>query len=174
MTCSDCELKERKRLGSVLTPEQPYPFKARDIEIIGPHDLGVAKVGSTHPVEDWNAMHKLMVFIPQVATPVCESELVELKTWHSKFAKLNCLVIVCVADRTQATLDWYKSEFQDLPWLTFCSYEMPLKLGLWKNGRPKRSTVFVSKEGEVFKTEHFPQVKRDFQSLYNQVKEFVS
>lgn len=173
MTCTTCEEKERLRLGSIVTNEQPYPFYAKDIQVIYP-DNSVKPYDLT--VHHWNNWHRIFIVIPRSNTPVCQSELGAMNEWYEKLAELHAELVAVCTDRVEMILDWYKSEdsLKERKWVTLSTYEMPLKLGLMQNGLAKRATVFVTNEGEAIKQEHFENVGRNFEELYRQMKGYVS
>lgn len=140
-----------------------YPLRATDIQIVENNEV------RNYTEADWdNNKHKLLIFIPEAFTPVCQTELGAIRHWHDEFAKLNCELIAVASETPHRMLDWYKEEetLNDLPGKTFTTYLLPNRLGLVNNGRVKRSSVFIMQDGEVVKQEHFEKVGRSFAELH--------
>lgn len=159
MTCTSCD----RRSGQLSAESAPVPFNANDLLVIDHQD-----VRQLQP-DDWpEDKHKLLVFFPEIFTPVCQSELGAINQWAAAFAELNCVIIAACADSALGIKDWYEQEplLSDLDSLTFSSYLLPARLGLVENGRAKRSSVFVMQDGIVVKQEHFHKVGRSFAELH--------
>lgn len=112
--------------------------------------------------------HKLLIFIPEAFTPVCSTELGAMGRWQTEFEKLGCELILICTDPAERLLDWICSEPQlaDASYKLFSSVVVPERLGLLKDGRSKRASVFVMTDGEVVKQEHFDKVGRSFAELH--------
>lgn len=171
MPCKSCQEK-RNPSFALVTKDNPYPFKARDINVIGA-DGSISKFVS----DDWNNnVHKLLVVIPEAFTPVCQTELGAMSGWADEFQKLDCQLIAVCSDPVPKLMDWFQQEesLSERNWPTFSSYDLPSKLGLIRNGRTKRASVFITDEGEVVKQEHFDKVGRSFVELHRQMYAYTT
>lgn len=140
-----------------------YPFSSNDITVVV--DNSIRKFEAN----DWsNDNHKLLIFIPQAFTPVCQTELGAMNDWYDEFAKLGCELIAVCTDPAGMLLDWQRAELalNNPKYKTFSSYLLPNRLGLLDTGRSKRASVFITKDGEVVKQEHFNKVGRSFAELH--------
>lgn len=157
-------------MNAFTTAIDPYPFNAKDIWVV--------EDGSMHPFieADWsNDRHKLLVFIPETFTPVCQTELGAINDWIKPFDELNCDIIAAGTDSANSFSDWYNEEplLANPKFKTFASYLLPGQLGLLDGGRVKRASVFVTAEGEVVKQEHFKKVGRSFAELHRMLYGYV-
>lgn len=167
MACASCKQHklEGKNLG-VTGPSNIYPFQARDISVV---DNGEVR---RFAAADWSAeLTKLLIFIPEVQTPVCQTELGAINHWYDEFQKIGCELIVVGTDSAHAFLDWYNEEpiLADPKYKTFSSYLLPQRLSLLSNGRSKRASVFIAPGGETVIQEHFMKVGRSFAELHRQM-----
>lgn len=160
MSCAACEQRTTEDLANVHID---LPFNATDILAIDRREVRPL-VDADWPTDK----HKLLVFFPEIFTPVCQSELGALNQWASSFAELGCVIIAVCSDPALAIKDWYEQEplLTNLDCLTFSSYLLPSRLGLVEGGRAKRSSVFVMQDGTTIKQEHFHKVGRSFAELH--------
>lgn len=165
MTCKSCQESTESR-AAARAQDAALPLLASDLQVVA--------AGEVRPFEasDWPAdKHKLLIFYPEVFTPVCGSELGALNEWLSRFAELDCVVIAATSDPPEAVADWYRREelLNGLACLTFSSYLLPARLALVDRGRAKRASVFVTKDNEIVKQEHFSKVGRSLADLHRQL-----
>lgn len=169
MGCKSCQepISEADEYGVFTSVKEPYPLKSRDIQVI---DSEIRPFQES----DWdNENHKLLIIVPAAFTPVCESELAQLDIWVDDFRRLDCDVYAVCQDASPMILDWFEqSGINHNEYLTFSSYRIPERLGLIRNGRSKRASCFLTKEGEVIIQQHFDNHPRDMESLYNQLKKY--
>jgi len=164
MACASC--------GKQETPmeQRSNPYNAGDIYVVQ-QDNEIRRLTEG----DWSQdRHKLLIFIPEAFTPVCETELGALNKWIPEFNKLNTDVIAVCTDTAPKLQDWFASEpqLQKRDYNVFSSYKLPLNLNLIENGRAKRSSVFIMNTGEVVKQEHFHKVGRSLAELHRMLYGF--
>jgi alkyl hydroperoxide reductase subunit AhpC len=164
MACASCGRSKANRLGvTVLSSTEKYPFRANDIQVIENNSI------HRFVAADWpEDMDKLLIFVPAAFTPVCEDEAGHMSKWYEEFRSLGCEMILCLTDPAAMIKDWFDSEelLRNPPYKAFSSYLLPNRLNLTDNGRAKRSSVFITKEGEIVKQEHFKDVGRSFEELH--------
>lgn len=163
MGCQVCG-RNRKVEGYI----QP---KALESPPYGANDMMVYQAGTTRRLtaSDWNSdRHKLLLFIPQTNTPVCGSELGALQKWLPAFSDLDCDVYGVTTDPPHLVKDWFDNEpqLQGSDYPVISSYILPSRLDLLHGGRAKRASVFITKEGDVVKMEHFLKVGRSLSELH--------
>jgi alkyl hydroperoxide reductase subunit AhpC len=163
MACASCDRNKKPTVSLTQNSDK--------VKLFGAGDVIVLQGGQRHKLtaEDWpNDKHKLIVFIPEAFTPVCATELGALNGWYDVFQELGCeLMAACVdsPDRLQAWLD-EEPQLADARYKMLSSYLLPLQLGVLDNGRAKRASVFVMKDGQVVKQEHFDKVGRSLAELH--------
>lgn len=165
MGCASCG-KNANRVQQVqMTPLQPYIFNANDIKVSD------GETATKLKPEDWpDDKDKLLIFIPEVGTPVCQTELGAINKWYDEFQKLGCVLIVSHTGSAESMIHWQKDEstLNNPKYKSFASFLLPSRLGLIQNGQLKRASVFITKEGEIVKQEHFFKVGRSFEELHRQ------
>lgn len=163
MACASCN-RNKAKIPQVFTSLQnQYPFNANDIQVVANGEVNKFQVSY------WdNDKHKLLIFIPQAFTPVCETELGAMSKWYEEFKKLDCELIAVCTDPAGMLLDWQNDEplLRDAPYKMFSSYLLPTRLSIIDNGRSKRASVFITNDGEIVKQEHFSKVGRSFKELH--------
>lgn len=170
MACASCG-KNSAFQGTISPVGDPngvlvagFPFGANDLRIVDGDEIR-----SIDLTLDWKPdRHKLLIFIPQTFTPVCQTELGALNQWYDEFDKLDCDLIAAGTDQASSFKDWYSQEpsLANPKFKTFSSYLLPSRLGIMENGRSKRASVFVTAEGEVVKQECFLKVGRSLSELH--------
>lgn len=163
MSCSNCG-NQPKAMGyyKPLSLETP-PFNSTDSMILD-KDGEIRKLTS----DDWKQdRHKLILFFPETNTPICNSELGELKKWVEEFNKINVEVYGATTDPVYSIKDWYDNEesLANANFITISSYLLPSRLNILNNGRTKRASVFMSISGEVIIQEHPMKVGRSMSEL---------
>lgn len=156
-------------MQGITSPMNIWPFNANDITVVT--DGEVRKFQES----DWdNDKHKLLVFIPEAFTPVCQTELGAINQWYDEFQKLNTELIVVCTDPAGMLLDWVREEpsLKDPKYKIFSSYLLPTRIGVSSNGRAKRASVFVTNENEIVIQEHFFKVGRSFAELHRMMYGF--
>lgn len=164
MPCASCGRSKANSQGvTVLSSTEKYPFRANDIQVVENDEI------HRFTPADWpESMDKLLIFVPAAFTPVCEDEAGHMRKWYEEFKKLGCEMILCLTDPATMIKDWFNSEelLKNPPYKAFSSYLLASRLGLTNNGRAKRASVFVTKDGEIVKQEHFNDVGRSFNELH--------
>jgi mycoredoxin-dependent peroxiredoxin len=166
MGCASCDQKMQSRVHLSSGPQGMSLLGANDIQII---ENGQVR---TLAAEDWPPdMHKLLIFIPEAFTPVCQSELGAMNDWYERFHELGCVLIAACVDSAARLLDWFNTEplLADPTYKTLSTYQLPLSLNILENGRSKRATVFIPKNGEIVKQEYPLNVGRSFAELHRMV-----
>lgn len=167
MGCASCAQNKGDhgpQVRVVTNNQQPYPLMANDIKVVENNEI--ARLNRD---ESWNRdKHILLIFIPETFTPVCETELGAINKWYDAFQELDCEIIAAGTDQAGSFVDWYSQEplLANPRFRTFSSYLLPSRLGIIENGRVKRASVFITKDGEVVKQEHFNKVGRSFAELH--------
>lgn len=113
--------------------------------------------------------HKLIIFYPKSNTPVCETELGALEKWRPEFEKLGFHLVAACIDYVPVTHKWFTTEemLKDAKYPVLSSRLLPQKLGLLRSdGSLRRSSVFITKDGEMVKMEHFERVGRSLAELH--------
>lgn len=172
MACSSCHKKtEQPMIAPVTFDMKDIPLNANDIKVVDSREV------RDYRPSDWpTGKHKLLIFFPEIWTPVCQTELGAINKWAAAFMELDCALIAACTDPALAIADWYNEEplLRDLDCLTFSSYLLPARLGLIDQGRVKRSSVFIISDGQVVKQEHFPNVGRSFAELHRMLYGFTT
>jgi alkyl hydroperoxide reductase subunit AhpC len=163
MACATCGAS-RKGNGYIEPSALEFPpYKASDIFVLD--NKQVRKLSK----EDWSKdRHKLLLFFPEVFTPVCSSEMGALKEWIEPFNELGVDVFAATADPIHAVKDWYEQEeaIRDPNYKIISSYLLTTRLGVLLNGRAKRASVFITSDGDVVVQEHFLKVGRSLAELH--------
>ena len=168
MACAACSKKQQNSIrvlqnsGALGSP----PFQSEDIFVL--------ENGETRPFQasDWSIYtHKLLLLFPSSYTPVCGSEMGALNDWIDSFKEQNVDVIPVCTDPIEMIKDWYLEEEQlsNPKYKVFSSYLLPARLNLLEQGRAKRSSVFISKDGEIVKQEYPFKVGRSLAELHRMV-----
>jgi alkyl hydroperoxide reductase subunit AhpC len=144
------------------------------MSLLGATDIQVIENGQVRALaaEDWPPdMQKLLIFIPEAFTPVCQSELGAMNDWCDRFQDLGCELIAACVDSPARLLDWFATEplLANPSYKTFSTYQLLLMLNLLENGRSKRASVFIAKNGEIVKQEYPLKVGRSFEELHRMV-----
>jgi alkyl hydroperoxide reductase subunit AhpC len=165
MACASCG-KNKKSGGyqEYRLLENP-PFGATDLQV---YDASTGEARRFEN-EDWpEDKHKLVLFFPATFTPVCETEMGNLNDWVEEFEKLGVVVYGATSDPVHAVKDWYENEeaLQGSKYKVLSTYILPLRLNLLSEGRAKRASVFITKDGEVITQEHFMKVGRSLKELH--------
>lgn len=122
--------------------------------------------------EDWNnGKHKLILFFPEIFTPVCSTEMGALPKWVEAFNEQNTEVFGATTDPIHGVKDWYESEeaLSDVNYKVLSSYILPTRLGIMNHGRVKRASVFISNNGDVVTQEYPMKVGRSIQELHRMI-----
>lgn len=147
------------------------PFGATDINLYDNGDI--RKLQAT----DWNSdRHKLLLFIPEIGTPVCNTEFEALNDWITEFDKLNCDVFGASTDPIHFIKDTVENEplLQSTNFRILSTYRLPLRLGIMNNGKTKRASVFITSDGDVVVQEHFMKVGRSIEELHRTMYAYTS
>lgn len=129
-------------------------------------DLSTKTVSGGFEPEDTNY---LIIFFPKVFTPVCKTELGAIEKWRPEFRKLGFEIIAGSVDPEEDILSWFEMEeaLRDATYQVICSTELPRSLGLLRMyDELKRSSVFITNDGELVCMEHFNKVGRSFSELH--------
>jgi alkyl hydroperoxide reductase subunit AhpC len=120
--------------------------------------------------------HIVIVFIPEAYTPVCESELGAMNDWYDAFQKLGCELIAACVDSPTRLIDWFNTEplLANRRYKTLSTYQLPLMLNILENGRSKRASVFIAKDGEIVKQEYPLRVGRSFEELHRMIYAYTT
>ncbi len=165
MACSACKSKRGEGYIEPNALDSP-PFKATDIYVYESSE--VRRFSSS----DWdNDRHKLVLFFPEVFTPVCESEMGVLNDWIEKFSEQNVDVFAATTDPIHAVKEWYETEesLKNPKYRVLSSYLLPARLRVLNGGRAKRASVFITKDGDVVVQEHFLKVGRSLKELHRMI-----
>lgn len=170
MACASC--KKKRKSPSLLQGVQGS-------RLFGAGDISVLQEGNRHrfTAADWPAdKHKLIIFVPEAFTPVCETELGALNAWYDAFQKLDCELYAASTDPIVRMEDWIGTEplLSNPKYRILSSYLLPMQLGLLEDGRAKRSSVFVTRDGEVVKMEHFDKVGRSMAELHRMLHGYTT
>lgn len=163
MACASCG--RNKKGNGYIQPDAlaSPPFGAADMMVLDQGEVRRFKM------EDWPSYrHKLLLFFPETFTPVCGTEMGNLNDWVEEFDKLDCDVFGVTADPIHAVKDWYDQEemLKDPKYKVISSYMLPTRLNIINNGRTKRASVFITKEGDLVVQEHFMKVGRSLKELH--------
>lgn len=172
MPCASCG-RNKKGNGYVeLKLLDSPPFASDDLMVYEPQTKKVRKFDES----DWpRDRHKLLLFFPETFTPVCQTEMGNLNDWVKEFDKLDCDVFGITSDPIHAVKDWYETE-EDLKgskYTVLSSYILPLRLGILNEGKVKRASVFITREGDTIIQEHFLKVGRSIKELHRQLYGYV-
>lgn len=164
MTCASCG--RNKKGHGYIEPKaiEAPPMGAGDIQVL---DNGFVR--RFDKTKDWlDNRHKLILFFPETFTPVCETEMGSLNQWVESFDQLDCDIYGATSDPIHAVKDWFEQEevLKDPKYKVFSSYILPTRFNIMNNGRVKRASVFVTKEGDVVVQEHFLKVGRSIDELH--------
>lgn len=145
--------------------------KALNAPPMGATDIMVLDSGEVRRFRelDWSDnRHKLLLFFPETFTPVCQTEMGNLNDWVRAFDELGCDVFGATADPIHAVKDWYDEEeaLKDPGYKVLSTYILPTRIGIMNNGKSKRASVFITREGDVVIQEHFMKVGRSLQELH--------
>ena len=168
MACTACSKKQQNSIrilqnsGGLMAP----PFQSDDIFVLDN--------GETRPfsADDWSIYtHKLLLLFPSSYTPVCGSEMGALNDWIDAFKEQNVDVIPLCTDPVGMIKDWYDEEaaLANPKYKVFSSYLLPTRLQLLEQGRAKRASVFISKDGEIVKQEYPFSVGRSLEELHRMI-----
>ena len=163
MACASCG-RNKKGNGYI----QP---NALDTPPFGSNDIMVYTSGQVRRfnASDWSGdRHKLILFFPETFTPVCQTEMGNLNDLIAEFDKLGCDVFGATTDPIGAVQEWYETEdaLKDPQYKVLSTYILPTRLNIINNGRAKRASVFITKEGDVVVQEHFMKVGRSLKELH--------
>lgn len=142
-----------------------FPYNASDIKVYQSGDMRGFIKARDFPDD----MHKLIIFYPKSNTPVCETELGALEKWKPEFEKLGFKVIAATIDFVPIIKDWFTTEdmLKDATYPVLSSRILPQRLGLLRSdGTLRRSSVFIMKDGEQVRLEHFDKVGRSLAELH--------
>lgn len=153
--------------------------EAMDFTPLGANDIMVYDSGSVRKLSknDWSEdRHKLLLFFPETFTPVCGTEMGALNNWIEEFNKLGVDVFGATADPIHAVKDWYETEEQlaNPNYKVISSYIFPTRLNIMNNGRAKRASVFITKNGDVVVQEHFLKVGRSLKELHRMMYAYTT
>jgi alkyl hydroperoxide reductase subunit AhpC len=171
--CASCG--KNKRGDGYIEPKalDAPPFAARDIMIYEPFNDAVRKFNA----DDWSGdRHKLLLFFPETFTPVCQTEMGALNQWVEEFDKLGVDVFGATTDPIHAVKDWYEQDdvLRGSNYRVISSYILTSRLGILNNGRSKRASVFITKEGDVVIQEHFLKVGRSIAELHRMMHGYTT
>ncbi len=144
---------------------QEYPFGATDLKVYEAGEM----LGFNRDRHFKPNMHKLVIFYPKSNTPVCETEMGALEQWKPKFEELGVQVIAASIDFVPTIKQWFTTDKQlkDATYPVLSSRILPQRLGLLRSdGSLRRSSVFIMKDGEQVKIEHFEKVGRSLAELH--------
>lgn len=166
IACASCG--KNKKGNGYITPKalDSPPMGATDIQVY--ENNSIRKFNS----EDWiNDRHKLIIFFPEIFTPVCQSELGALPKWIKSFDEQNTDVFACSTDPIMGLQDWYETEdaLSDVNYRVLSSYILPTRLGVMNNGRAKRASIFISKDGDVVIQEYPLKVGRSLSEIHRMI-----
>lgn len=164
MSCASCGRNKRKT-DSYTDFEllKIPPLNAGDIQIYANNEVHrLAEV-------DWpESRHKLLLFIPDLNNRDAQ-ELADLSAYLPAFDELSCDVFVASSDQIHLLRDFIENELGDSSIKGLSSYILPTRLGILANGRTKRATIFIAKEGDVIRIEHLENVSRSLSELHRMV-----
>ena len=166
MACSTCANSSKAIQHSTNSSLNSPPYKADDIFVL--EDNKIRRFNSS----DWSKnRHKLLLFFPETFTPVCGSEMGSLNKWIPSFTSQDCDVFAVTTDPIHAVQDWYENEeaLKDPNYRVLSSYLLTSRLGVMRNGKAKRSNVFISNTGEVVIQEYPSKVGRSFEELHRMI-----
>lgn len=163
MACASCG--RNKKGNGYIEP------KALDAPPMGATDIMTLESSTVRRFSavDWsNDRHKLILFFPETFTPVCQTEMGNLNDWVEEFDKLDCDVFGATADPIHAVKDWFEQEdvLRNPKYKVLSTYILPTRLGIMNNGKTKRASVFITKDGDVVIQEHFMKVGRSLKELH--------
>lgn len=142
-----------------------YPFGATDIKTYQDGQMR----GFVRSLDFPDDKHKLIIFYPKSNTPVCETEMGALEKWRPEFEKLGVHVIAATIDFVPTISEWFTNDKQleDAKYPVLSSRILPQRLGLLRSdGSLRRSSVFIMKDGEQTRLEHFDKVGRSLAELH--------
>lgn len=164
MGCARCSTKFTYKDGYINKQSNSFPpYNANDISI---YSNGIIRA-FTH--EDWRQdRNKLLIFYPEVNTPVCQSEMGAINDWVEKFNELNCDIYSVTTDPIGLVKQWYEDEdaLKDPKYIAMSSYLLPSRLGIINNNRAKRASVIITTDNDVIVQEHFIKVGRSISELH--------
>ena len=163
MACAACSLN--KKGEGYITPQAGSfpPLQSNDIYVLDNGETRLFNQG------DWpSEMHKLILFFPEVNTPVCSTEMGVLHEWVPKFRELGVEVYAATTDNIGAVKEWYESndELSSYNYKVMSTFLLPSRLKILNNGRAKRASVFITRENDLIIQEHFLKVGRSIEELY--------
>ena len=171
MACASCG--RNKKGNGYIQPEslQFYPFNSNDIQVYDGQD--VRRLTKDDWAED---RHKLILFIPEANTPVCESELGNLNQWVDEFKKLDCDIFAASTDPIHALKDWIDNEemLKDPKYKVISTYLLPTRLNIMNNGRAMRASVLITKDSDVVVQQHFMKVGRSLKELHRMLYAYTT
>jgi len=99
-----------------------------------------------------------------------------LNQWVDEFDKLDVDVFGATADPIHAVKDWFESEetLKNPKYKVLSSYILPDRLNIMNNGRSKRASVFITREGDVVVQEHFMKVGRNIKELHRMMHGYTT
>lgn len=173
MACKTCGNEHQDVGKGYYYPEAnfAYPFNANDIQMV---DNGETR---RFTPDDWNPeRHKLILFIPDITTPICATEFAELSKWVSDFNEIGCDVFGASTDPIGLIKDTVDNEnlLQAENFKMLSTYLLPSRLKIMNGGKAKRASVFVTHDNEVVVQEHFMTVGRSIQELYRTLEGYAS
>lgn len=166
MVCATCDQKHYES-GYFHQQEISYPpFNAGDIWV-----YDGAERRKLTPSEWNNGKNKVLIFYPEVFTPVCATEMGALKDWVGKFAELNTEIYSFTTDPISAVEDWYNSNdlLEGLNYKAASSFMLPYRLGIMNGSRAKRATVYMMANGDMIIQEHFMKVGRSIKEIHRNI-----
>lgn len=178
MTCIACRKKAANNNAAyartqAMVATDPFNLSSRKDHPYGATDLAVYQNGNIrafNPALDFpDDKHKLIIFYPKSFTPVCETELGALEKWRPEFEKLGFHVVAATIDFIPTIKEWFTSDelLRDAKYPVLSSKILPIKLGLLRfDGSLKRSSVFIMRDGETVRIEHFDKVGRSLAELH--------
>lgn len=181
MACSACSSnKTVATTNRVAAPENPsyrtfsqttrqdlleYPYNATDIKVYQDGQMR----GFSKALDFPEDKHKLIIFYPKSNTPVCETEMGALEKWRPEFEKLGVHVIAATIDLVPTISEWFTNEEQlkSAKYPVISSRILPQRLGLLRSdGSLRRASVFIMRDGENVRMEHFDKVGRSLAELH--------
>jgi alkyl hydroperoxide reductase subunit AhpC len=166
MGCASCGKNKRTQGYSEPNALLNPPYNANDMYIL--ENSSVRRFSNT----DWREnTHKLLLFFPEIFTPVCTTEMGALPKWIEFFKEQQTDVFAVTTDHISGVQEWYHTEpaLKDANYPVISSYILTSRLNLVHQGRAKRASVFISKDGEVITHEYPLRVGRSLAELHRMI-----